>query len=55
MKFDYHQEGFVGVKVFYREPDLAYPNHGFKTCGGPEAFTSTKIFKRSEKTSSRFD
>ena len=37
---------FVGAKAFYREHTLAYPNQSSKTCGGPEAFTSTTIFKK---------
>ena len=31
---------------FYGEHALAYPNHKFKTCGGPEAFTSTTVFDK---------
>ena len=31
------------MKVYHREHALAYINHSFKTCGGPEAFTSTTI------------
>ena len=38
------KRGFVGAKVFYREHAIAYSNHSLKTCGGPEAFTSTTIF-----------
>ena len=45
--------GFVYANVFYREHALAYPNHSFMTCGGPEASTSATIFKKcGEKTSS---
>ena len=45
-KFDRHKKGFVGAKVFYREHALACPNHSLEICGGPEAFTSTTIFKK---------
>ena len=32
---------------------MAYPNHSFRTCSGPEAFASTTIFgKCNGKTSS---
>ena len=37
---------FVGAKIFYRKHALAYPNHSSKTCGGPEACTSTTIIKK---------
>ena len=37
--------GFVGVKVFYREHALAYPNHRCRACGGHEAITSTTNLK----------
>ena len=33
------------MKVFYSEHAFAYPKHGFMICGGPEAFTSTTMFK----------
>ena len=38
------KRGFVGVKVYYREFAIAYPHYSFRTCGHPEAFTSTTIF-----------
>ena len=37
------KRGFDGAKVFYMEHALAYPNHTFRTCGGPETFTSAII------------
>ena len=30
----------------YMEHSFSYPNHSFKACGGPEAFTSTVIEKK---------
>ena len=35
-----------GAKVFYREHPLLTTNHSFKTCDGPEAFTSTTDFMK---------
>ena len=32
------------MKVFYKEHALAYPDHCFRTCGGPESFASTTFF-----------
>ena len=32
------QVGFVGVKLFYMENALDYPNHSYETCGRCEAF-----------------
>ena len=53
MKFDSHKKRLFGAKVSYREHALAYHNHSFMTCGGPEAFTSTTFCKKcGGKTSS---
>ena len=40
------RRGFVGVKAFYREHTLAYPQSQFKTSVGPKVYTSTKINKK---------
>ena len=39
------QRGFVGENIYYREHDIVYPKHSFKTCGGTEVLTSTTIIK----------
>ena len=46
MKLDGHKNNLVATKGLYREHALAYLNHSFKTCGGPEAFTSTTFIKK---------
>ena len=46
MKFDCHKTGLYWSKSIFQEPDLAYPRHSFKTCGGPAALTSAMIFMR---------
>ena len=40
------QRGFVGAEILHREHSLAYHNHSFMTCGGPEASISTTISKK---------
>ena len=45
-KLNCRKKMIVGAKVSYWQHALAYPNHCFRACGGPEAFTSTTIFKK---------
>ena len=40
------KRGFEWMKVCYREHALAYPQTHLRTCGGPKAFVSTRIFER---------
>ena len=35
-----------GAEILHREHALAYHNHSFMTCGGPEASISTTISKK---------
>ena len=39
------KEDLLG-EIFLREHDPVYHNHSFETCGGPEAITSTTMFKK---------
>ena len=41
LSHEIHKKNLYWRKVFHRETAHAYPNHRFKPCGGPEAFTST--------------
>ena len=40
------QRGFVGAEILHRVHALAYHNHSFITCVGPEASISTTISKK---------
>ena len=55
LKFDCRKSVafFWGGKCFYRAHALVYPDRSFRTCCGPEAFTSATIFSKcSEKVGS---